>query len=139
MFDFHNSSVIYVSQPYGDDRTLNGFAPVADEYGNGPFKTLERALTAVGQCRVSGCMRPFTIRFTDDYYLSDTINFDVNAVVRTTDISLSGITLESYGERKRIIGGIRVSVGSTARLTVSTACVPISPRRRTAHNGTPWI
>ena len=109
MFDFHNSSVIYISQPHGDDCTLNGFAPAADEYGNGPFKTLERALTAVGQCRVSGCKRPLTIRFTDDYYLSDTVNFDVNTVVRTTDLFLSGITLESYGERKRIIGGIRIS------------------------------
>ena len=65
MNNYNNSSIIYVSQLYGDDNLFNGLVPDAGEYGNGPFKTLKRALADVGQRRISGSMRPIIIMLTD--------------------------------------------------------------------------
>ena len=95
MYSFSNKSTLYVSQAVGDD-SANGFAPVCDGI-NGPLKTLECAITLIREARAKGNLRPITVMLTDDYYLSSPLHIDADAV-----------TLESYGEKKRIIGGIRV-------------------------------
>ena len=63
MYTIKNSSVIYVSQKHGDDVHYNGLAPVADRYGNGPFKSLKPALGAVKEMRAIGDLRPMTVAF----------------------------------------------------------------------------
>lgn len=101
MYHFYNTSVIYVSQTHGrDDQMINGLAPLADRFGNGPFKTLERALEAVHMQRVSGNLRPMTIALTEDYFLSKLLNIDSR---------YHGLTLESYGARRKLLGGIRIT------------------------------
>lgn len=95
MYSFSNKSTLYVSQTVGDD-CANGFAPVSDGI-NGPLKTLECAITLIREAREKGNLRPITVMLTDDYYLSSPLHIDVDAV-----------TLESYGEKKRIIGGIKI-------------------------------
>ena len=98
MYSFYNSTVIYVSQTQGHDGKYNGFAPDGDSNGSGPFKTLRRALAAVKELRDSGNGKPMTVALTEDYYLSAPIDFADG---------VCGVTIESHGERRRIIGGIK--------------------------------
>lgn len=99
MFNWCNSGVIYVSQTKGSDAN-NGFFPKTDIYLNGPVQSIDRALTAVEEMRCAGNMRPMTIALLDDYYL----NYHV--VIKET---MHSVTLQSAGERKRLIGGIRLA------------------------------
>ena len=99
MYTIKNSSVIYVSQKHGDDVHYNGLAPMSDRYGNGPFKSLKPALRAVKEMRAIGDLRPMTVAFVDDYY--------INAPI-VIDDGICGLTLESFGDRKRIIGGKQI-------------------------------
>lgn len=96
MFNVSNSSTIYVSQKHGNDRYYNGLAPSPDKYLGGPFKSLGKALNLLRDLRATGNHRPMTVALVDDY-LTD-------APIALTD-GISGLTLESYGSRKRIIGG----------------------------------
>ena len=68
MYTIKNSSVIYVSQKNGDDVHYNGLTPVADRYGNGPFKSLSPALRAVKDMCAIGDQRPMTVAFVDDLH-----------------------------------------------------------------------
>ena len=95
MFNILNTSTLYVSQTQGGDMA-NGLAPMDDGF-NAPFKTLERAIRAVRELRVAGNNRPITIMLTDDQYLTSPLNIDVSAV-----------TIDSYGEQRKIIGGIKI-------------------------------
>ena len=110
MYNFYNSSTIYVSQIFGNDQKYSGLTPVPDEFGNGPFKTIQKALNSVGERRITGMNRPITIALTDDYYVSSPINTNCfKHPVNAPNIALDGITIESYGSRKRIIGGIKIN------------------------------
>ena len=126
MYNIYNAATIYVSQTAGDDRNCNGFAPQADGFGNGPFRTLPRALEAVKDLRVTGCGRPMTVALTEDYYLDAPLRFD-NAV--------SAVTLESWGKRRRIIGGVRIT-GWKADTFQGTAC--LSAALPAKADGSPW-
>ncbi len=98
MYNWKNSGTIYVSPSIGyDDDT--GFLPEKDKFGNGPLRTIEYALGRVEQLRQSGNMRPMTIALCEDYYLTDTIKFKDG---------INGVTLTSYGERKKLVGGIKI-------------------------------
>ena len=96
MYNYDNVSTIYISQNQGDD-SANGLAPSRDNEGNGPLKSFERALLLIGQLRRSGVDRPLTVSLVDDYYLTSPISINEKL-----------ITVESFGERKRIIGGMRI-------------------------------
>lgn len=112
MYNFNNSSVIYVSQKNGDDMYNNGLAPLTDKFGNGPFKTIRRAVNSVAERRLTGFNRPMTIALTDDYYTDETICINLEkdksrpCILQTAGHS---ITIESYGERRRIIGGQKIT------------------------------
>lgn len=99
MFSYVNASIIYVAQESGNDE-YNGFAPIADKYGNGPFKTMDRALKAIATYRVANQGRPFTIALTEDYYLEKTLNFTHE---------MNGVTITSYNERRSLIGGKKIN------------------------------
>ncbi|MBQ9086899.1 MAG: right-handed parallel beta-helix repeat-containing protein [Clostridia bacterium] len=126
MYQLRNSATIYVSQTHGDDKLYSGLAPVADDYGNGPFKTLEYALSVLRTIRKAGVERPMTVSLTEDYFL-------------TAPLSLSDgirrVTLESFGSRKRIIGGVRIEGWSHDRFNgFPCFSAKLSPK----DDGTPW-
>lgn len=108
MYNFYNSSVIYVSQLKGDDINNNGLAPEKDEFGNGPFKTIEKAVSSIGEMQVTGYIRPMTVSFVDDYFADKTIKLDCSKEVHQSELNINCVTFESFGERKKIIGGIQI-------------------------------
>ncbi len=109
MYNFYNSSIIYVSQKIGDDRYYNGLSPEPDNFGNGPFKTIRRALSSIAQRRVSGMDRPITISLLDDQYIEETLEISFEKQVASLcTVAGNGITIESYGDRKKIIGGFKL-------------------------------
>ncbi len=97
MFANRNSATLYVSPSTGDD-TQNGFSPIQTEGGDGPLASLEAAIARVKKMREEGVLRPMTIALCEDYYLSSPL-----------DLSVSGITLTSFGTRHRVIGGVRIT------------------------------
>lgn len=99
MYNWKNSGTIYVSPSIGYDDDM-GFLPEKDGFGNGPLRTIEYALERIEQMRCAGVKRPMTIALCEDYYLSDTIKFNRG---------MHSVTLTSYGERKRLIGGIKIT------------------------------
>lgn len=99
MYQLHNSTTFYVSQTQGHNRHYNGLAPVPDEYGNGPFRSLDHTLKILATVRKTGIKRPLTVAFTEDYTLSAPL-------VLSSEIR--EVTFESFGRRKRILGGVRI-------------------------------
>lgn len=91
------NSTFFISQTAGND-LFTGTAPTEDKNGNGPYKTVERAIEAIREYRRAGNDRPLTISFVDDYFLSAPI--DLTGLYR--------VTLNSYGEQRRIVGGARI-------------------------------
>ena len=90
--------MFYISQAIGDD-SLSGRSIKPDGHGNGPYRTLERAIQSAKIVRQSGMEQSITIALLDDYFTS-------------TPITIAGIdklTVESYGIRRRIVGGVRIS------------------------------
>lgn len=98
MVTMENSATLYISQSNGSDEA-NGFSPVTDGNGNGPLKTIECALEKIAGFRKAGKERPYIISLTEDYYLSEPIRIK-NGHKR--------ITIESYGTKKRVIGGQKI-------------------------------
>lgn len=96
MYSYEHLSTIFVSQKFGND-SANGLSPVTDAYGNAPLRSIERALSIIRELRKAGVERPLTLSLVDDYYLTSQIN-----------ISEKRLTVESFGKKKRIIGGIRI-------------------------------
>lgn len=97
MFDYRNSSTIYISPSTGDDTLCNGLAPERDAHGNGPFRTLDRALFIIDKMRSCGVDRPLTVALCEDYFLDAPLL-----------LSLPSVTLTSFGERRRLVGGVRL-------------------------------
>ena len=109
MYNYYNSSTIYVSQKDGNDRVFNGLAPEAGEYGNGPFRTLNKALLSIGQRRVAGFKRPMTVAIVGDYYIDKTIVCnDFNPTVPKS-LPLDAFTITSYKGTSKLIGGIKIT------------------------------
>lgn len=109
MYSYANSSTIFVSQKIGDDGKYNGLSDSINGYGNGPFKTIEKAISAVAELRASGIKRPMEIALCDDYYLSKPIcvgqKFLAGILGRH---GIGGITFTSFGARRKIVGGIKI-------------------------------
>ncbi len=111
LLNFHQSSTIFVSPTTGSDAMdRNGLSPVPDGCGNGPVKTVERALSDIGELRAVGDTRPMTIAFTEDYYIEKPINVTLQGTPRAdrTLFPLRGVTFTSFGAKKRIIGGFKL-------------------------------
>lgn len=106
MRDYHNSATIYVSCAHGNDE-YSGYQPHADGYGNGPVRTLERAIYMIHTMRVAGVYHPVTVCFTDDYYTEKTAVLGADGFDRNNSKShkCDNITLTSYKEPVRFIGG----------------------------------
>ena len=95
-----DTSTLYVSQATGSDERCNGLSPTENGSGDGPFATLTHALATVRELRACGVKRPLHILLTDDYLLDAPLLID-----RT----LTDLTLDSLGNRKKLIGGLRIS------------------------------
>ena len=98
MYNLRNTSTIYVSPTYGSYRA-SGLTPMPDEYGNGPYPTIDAALFYIGEMRKNGVDRPLRLVITEDIYLPEPIQL-------TNDHKR--LTITSLGDRKRIIGGIKI-------------------------------
>ena len=96
MFSIQNASTFYVSQSTGND-SANGFAPFADNHGNAPFKSVDKAINVIKALRAGGLERPLTISIVGDYYISSPIALK----------GLERVTVESFG-KVRVIGGVRI-------------------------------
>lgn len=109
MLSFLNSSEIYVSQSTGDDWECNGFSPVKGNMGEGPFKTVEKALEMIYKMRSSGNMQPITVNIIGDYYTDKPITLSDPTIAPSCidrNAEIYGITFNGYGENgTRIIGG----------------------------------
>lgn len=109
MKDYHNSATIYVSYACGNDE-YSGYQPYADEYGNGPVKTVERAVYMIHTMRVAGINHPVTVCFTDDYYTEKTIVLGVDGFDSTCskEYKCDNVAFSSFKDAVRIIGGRRL-------------------------------
>ncbi len=103
---YFNTSTLYVSQKSGIESN-NGLEPFQLGDGIGPVQTIERALEKVGELRVSGDNRPVQIMLVDDYHMSSTLEISDNTPGHRwySGVNADNIVIESYGERKSIIGG----------------------------------
>ncbi len=111
--------ILYVNQTTGNDSKFNGRSPVADGYGNGPLKSLEKALYFIAQFRQTGNQMPITVHISGDYYTDRAIDLSLYCHDATFNDSTSNncctnnIILESAtseaGGRARIIGGRKIT------------------------------
>ena len=97
MIDFNKISTFFVSAVSGSD-SFSGHLPYADGTGNGPYQTIERAIEAISECRRNGVEHPLTVSLVDGYFTASTIRLSGS----------DGVTIESYGTQKRIVGGYRI-------------------------------
>ena len=121
----NSNSTIYVSQAEGCDG-YDGFSPYPSVNGAGPLKTLEYAIELVKKMRSDGWDKPITIALTDDYYLDYPIFLD----------GIKLVTLESFGKRRRIIGGKRIDGWERGSFNgVPCFCATVPDKE----NGEGWI
>ena len=100
MKNYSNSSTIFISNKIGSDY-FSGFAPIANGFGDGPIKTLERAIDIIKSMRMCNVFKPITVKIMDDLYISSPI------VIKETE---NNICFESYGDDKvKIIGGKKIT------------------------------
>ena len=99
MYYWHNSGTLYVDQQKGDDRS-SGYAMEHDGYGNGPLRSLDRALEKIGQMRCVGKLRPVTVMLLEDYYLERPLVFSEQ---------LHSVTVQSLNGRQKLVGGFRLT------------------------------
>ncbi|MBE6571245.1 MAG: right-handed parallel beta-helix repeat-containing protein [Ruminococcaceae bacterium] len=108
MYNYNNCSTIFVSQKNGCD-DLSGLTPAVNGH-DGPLKTVEKAIETAAELRVGNNMRPLTIAFCDDYFLSQAIEIDPLKITGRYGPSygIDGITFRSFGKRRKIVGGIKL-------------------------------
>ncbi len=111
MLNYTNTSTIYISQDTGND-FYSGYAPRADEKGNGPIQSLARLEEMLNTMRACGVLQPITVKFMGDYYLEKTLSvgFDLAPGIFANTHPMKNVTFESYGEKKaRLIGGKKLT------------------------------
>ena len=111
-------ATIFVSQTHGDD-SCNGFAPSSDGKGNAPVQSVEKAIEIISKMRDSGIENPLYISVIGDYHVSEPIMIK----------GVSRVTLEPFGGKGRIIGGIKVTGWKTDEFNgVSCLCARLPER-----------
>lgn len=114
MLNFLNSSELYVSQTEGHDWKCNGFSPVKSDMGDGPFKTVEKALQMIYKMRSAGNFQPMTVNIIGDYYIEKPISFSnlgFACNIIEGQSPLYGISVVGYGDKKaRFIGGKKLTL-----------------------------
>ncbi len=110
MYNYHNCATIFVSQKSGSN-DLSGLTPEVG-FHDGPFKTVEKAIEFVSELRLSGSIRPMTIAFCDDYYLTKPIFVGAQHITHKHGqaFGIDGITFTSFNGRKKLVGGIKLAL-----------------------------
>lgn len=98
MISLRNVCTLYVSKNAGSDDN-NGFYLTATAEGNGPVKTLEKAIAIVSDMRKQGYDHPVSVKITDEVYMVD------KPVV--IDETAFGVTVEPYTQTE-IRGGVEI-------------------------------
>ena len=103
MKNFSCITTLYVSEKIGHDDNSGVYYKVED-YGNGPFKTLGRALRFACGMRVAGYMQPVTIKLMDDEYdltspieIGEFHEYAYNGGAKAMDI-----TIEPFEKNKKV-------------------------------------
>ena len=99
MISPYNITTLYVSQKNGDDHET-GFSKTSGEKGNGPLKTIEKALCYVKEMRFFGALQPVTIKVLDEEY-----SVEKPIII---DNGIFNVTIEPY-TKTLISGGMRIS------------------------------
>ena len=100
--DIHHITEIYVSQAIGNDEFRSGLAAQNGRGGEGPVKTLERALHFAAELRRFGARQPIAIRLLDPVYAVEQpvrIGADVSAVTiepQTETTVCGGVALTGF-------------------------------------------
>ena len=117
MRPYNTVSTYYVS-PSGRDMT--GQSPAVRENGDGPFGSIQSALTAVSELRRSGVSQPVTIRLLPgEYEFSSPL---------TIGPDVTNITIESYDAReKAVISGGKKIGGFKADVFGGVECLSADP------------
>lgn len=102
MISYHNLSVFYVSNAAGASDENTGLTPAAMPDGNGPFRTISKALERIAQLRRVGVLQPISIQLVGgEYFLDETL---------TIDEQVWDVTIEPYaGEKAILCGGRRIT------------------------------
>ena len=79
LISFNNISTLYVSQTSGNDN-YNGFFAKFERESDGPFLTLEKAISTVSGMRKSGYVQPVSIKIVDKVY---NVSKPVSAAAKT--------------------------------------------------------
>jgi len=98
MYSYANSATLYVHPRLGDD--LASGLTAADEGLHGPFRSLDRALTAVKEMRAVGDKRPMRICLLDDLCLDAPLTIDTDLLVIDGNghAVIGGLRLEDWKE-----------------------------------------
>ena len=102
MISYHNLSVLYVSNAADASDDNTGLTPVSMPDGNGPFRTIPKALERVEELRRVGVLQPVSIQLVGgEYCLEETLSINE----RVCDV-----TIEPYaGQRVVLCGGRRIT------------------------------
>jgi hypothetical protein len=98
MIGLNNITTLYVSQNDGND-DFNGFYIKHNKHTDGPFKTLEKAISTVSHMRSCGFVQPVSIKIIDRVY-----NVSKPVVI---DNNVSSVTIEPC-DICEIRGGIEI-------------------------------
>lgn len=103
-------ATIYVSQSNGNDG-FSGYTPTKDGHGNGPVKSIDRALKMIKTMRVGGLNQPISIKIIGDYYLDSPIRIGAKFFDELFgEIDYKNVVFESAPNQKaRIIGGRKIT------------------------------
>ena len=102
MYTIHNCATLYVAPSYvrGSYDGHSGLTPAPDGFGNGPYSSVDEALFCIEQMRKNGIDRPLRLVLAEDVYLSAPV---------VISKAHKRLTITSEGEKKRIIGGIKIT------------------------------
>ncbi len=91
----------------------------------------------MSELRVTGVERPITIFLTDDYYLNETVTVGNMRDRRDScdRYAGDGVKIASYGGRKRIIGGVKITGWQRDTLNGASCFSAVLPAKK---DGSEW-
>lgn len=107
MTSYANVTALYVSAEKGN-ASFTGVSPVNDKINNGPVPTIAAAMYIVAGMRRVGYFQPVVIRVMDDVTVMDRpVEIGAAGPAYHDPAQLSDVTVEPYGEGKKLISGGR--------------------------------
>ena len=103
MFDFTNSSTIYISATEGSD-AYTGFAPHPEKGGAGPLRSFRRLRELLVGMHTVGHIQPITVRIEGEHYFTETYTLgSISGGYVMRDITFEGTFDVSIVFRKSLL------------------------------------